>query len=97
MPPAMTQTPMDVIDQLNAPVLDLFGAADQDIPLDLVERMRGGILAFSKKSEIRVYDGIPHACHANYLARKQQKAGGSACWHGSRSMAWPSVACSMGR
>ena len=42
MPPAMPQTPMDIIDQLNAPVLGLYGGADQGIPLDLVERMRGG-------------------------------------------------------
>lgn len=74
MPPAMPQTPMDVIDRLNAPVLGLYGGADQGIPLDLVERMRGGILAFGKKSEIHVYEGMPHAFHADYRPTYRKEA-----------------------
>ena len=68
IPPAMPLTPIDVADRLNAPVLGLYGGADQGIPLELVERMRAALLAFGKdrESRIHVYEGMPHAFHADY-------------------------------
>ncbi|MCX7144450.1 MAG: dienelactone hydrolase family protein, partial [Proteobacteria bacterium] len=68
MPPAMPLTPMDVADQLHAPVLGLYGGADQGIPENMVERMRAGLLAFGKDKEstIHVYPDMPHAFHADY-------------------------------
>jgi len=60
-PPAQPLTPIDVADKLNAPVLGLYGGADQGIPLDAVERMRAALVAFGKdqQSMIHVYDGMP--------------------------------------
>lgn len=87
MPPAMPQTPMDVADKLNAPVLGLYGGADQGIPLEMVERMRAGLLAFGKDKEsmIHVYDGMPHAFHADYRPSYRKEAADDG-W--KRMLAW---------
>jgi len=63
--------PLDVAGRLLAPVLGLYGGADSGIPLDSVEQMRQalaqpGSAAASKASNIHVYDGAPHAFHADY-------------------------------
>lgn len=62
--------PVDVADDLKAPVLGLYGGADPSIPLDTVEAMQARLRASanpaSRASEIVVYDGAPHAFHADY-------------------------------
>jgi len=87
MPPAMPLTPMDVADQLNAPVLGLYAGADQGIPLEMVERMRAALLAFGKdkQSTIHVYDGMPHAFHADYRPSYRKEAAEDG-W--KRMLAW---------
>jgi carboxymethylenebutenolidase len=84
-PPAQPQTPIDVTDKLNAPVLGLYGGADQGIPLDLVERMRAGCRAFEKNCEIHVYEGMPHGFHADYRASYRKEAADDG-W--KRMLAW---------
>ena len=83
--PAYPQTPIDVADKLNAPVLGLYGGADPGSPLDLVERMRAGCRAFEKTCEIHVYPDTPHAFFADYRPsyRKQAAEDG---W--KRMLAW---------
>jgi carboxymethylenebutenolidase len=77
--------PLDVAGQLKAPVLGLYGGADQGIPLDSVERMRAALSAAKSGSEIVVYDGAPHAFHADYRPsyREQPARDG---W--ARMLAW---------
>jgi carboxymethylenebutenolidase len=58
--------PIDVAAKLNAPVLGLYGAEDQGIPLDTVERMKAALAEAGNSSEFVVYDGAPHAFHADY-------------------------------
>ena len=58
--------PVDVAASLKAPVLGLYGGADQGIPLDTVEKMRAALKAAASKSEIVVYPGAPHGFHADY-------------------------------
>lgn len=86
-PPAQTQTPMDVADKIDRPVLGLYGGADQGIPQERVEMMRAGLKAFGndKKSQIHVYEGMPHAFNADYRPsyRKEAAADG---W--KRMLAW---------
>ncbi|MBI2240421.1 MAG: dienelactone hydrolase family protein [Magnetospirillum gryphiswaldense] len=60
--------PVDVAAHLKAPVLGLYGGADQGIPQDTVERMRGALKAAKVKSEIVVYTDAPHAFNADYRA-----------------------------
>ncbi len=66
--------PLDLVDKINAPVLGLYGGADQGIPNDTVEKMREALKAKGKKSEIMLYPDTPHAFYADYRAsfRKEQ-------------------------
>jgi len=86
-PPAITATPMDITDKLNAPVLGLYGGADQGIPPELVERLRAGLRAFGKDKEstIYVYEGAPHAFNADYRASYRKEAAEDG-W--KRMLAW---------
>ncbi len=58
--------PIDLATQLKAPVLGLYGGADQGIPIDTVERMRAALKAAGKPGEIVVYPDAPHAFNADY-------------------------------
>jgi carboxymethylenebutenolidase len=58
--------PVDVAADLKAPVLGLYGGADQGIPYDSVEKMRGAVKAGKMPVEIVVYPDAPHAFHADY-------------------------------
>ncbi len=66
--------PIDLVDKINAPVLGLYGGADQGIPNETVEKMREALKAKGKKSEITLYPDTPHAFHADYRPsfRKEQ-------------------------
>jgi carboxymethylenebutenolidase len=58
--------PFDVIPVLKAPVLGLYGGADEGIPAKQVARMKAGLGAIRSKSEIVVYPDAPHGFHADY-------------------------------
>ena len=66
--------PVDVVISLNAPVLGLYGGADQGIPAHTVETMRAALKEAKKPSEIVVYPETPHGFYADYrdTYRKQQ-------------------------
>lgn len=64
--PETPKHPVDLAADLKAPVLGLYGGADQGIPLDTVEAMRAACQSAGKTCEIMVYDGAPHAFHADY-------------------------------
>jgi carboxymethylenebutenolidase len=76
IPPAMPTGPLDVTDRIDRPVLGLYGGADQGIPVNHVERMRAGLQAFGndKKSQIHVYEGMPHAFNADYRPSYRKEA-----------------------
>jgi carboxymethylenebutenolidase len=63
---ATPRHPVDVAAALKAPVLGLYGGADQGIPLDTVDAMRAGCGEAGKTCEIVVFEGAPHAFHADY-------------------------------
>jgi carboxymethylenebutenolidase len=58
--------PIDVVADLKAPVLGLYGGQDQGIPLADVERMRAALAAAQKPSEIVVFPDAPHGFNADY-------------------------------
>ena len=61
--------PVDLADDLKAPVLGLYGGQDQGIPLASVERMRQALArAGQTDSRIVVYPDAPHGFHADYRA-----------------------------
>jgi len=63
---ATPRHPVDIAAELKAPVLGLYGAADQGIPVETVERMRSACEAAGKTCEIIIYPDAPHAFHADY-------------------------------
>jgi carboxymethylenebutenolidase len=58
--------PIDLVASLKAPILGLYGAADQGIPVASVEKMQAAIKDAGKPSEIVLYPDTPHAFFADY-------------------------------
>lgn len=61
--------PLEVADQLQAPVLGLYGGQDQGIPLDTVDKMKAALAqgsAAARRSGFHIYPEAPHAFHADY-------------------------------
>ena len=58
--------PIDLVSDLKAPVLGLYGAADQGIPVADVEMMKDTCKKAGKTCEFTVYPDTPHAFHADY-------------------------------
>lgn len=70
--------PLDVVADLKAPVLGLYGGADQGIPNDTVEKMQAALRDAKNPSQIVLYPDTPHGFHADYRAsyRKEQAEDG---------------------
>lgn len=64
--PNTPRHPIDVVGELKAPVLGLYGGADQGIPVETVDRMRTACAAANKACEFVVYPDTPHAFNADY-------------------------------
>lgn len=65
--PLMPRQPADVIGDLKAPVLGLYGGQDTGIPVDSVERMQAALVQQEHgDSQIHVYPEAPHAFFADY-------------------------------
>lgn len=58
--------PLELIAQMKAPVLGLYGGKDTGIPVADVEKMRAALKAEKQPSEIIVYPDAPHGFHADY-------------------------------
>jgi carboxymethylenebutenolidase len=58
--------PLDIAAQLKGAVLGLYGSADQGIPMDDVAAMKDALAKAGSKSQLHVYEGAPHAFHADY-------------------------------
>jgi len=79
------RNPIDVVKDINAPVLGLYGGADAGIPNDTVDRMREALKAAGKKSEIHTYPDTPHGFHADYRPSYRKEAADDG-W--KRLLAW---------
>jgi len=80
--------PTELVGELKAPVLGLYGGLDTGIPLETVEAMEQALQqgsAAAKASEIHVYDNAPHAFHADYRP-SYRKAEAEDGWR--RALAW---------
>ena len=80
--------PADLVGELKAPVLGLYGGLDAGIPLETIDDMESRLKtgsAAARASQIHVYDNAPHAFHADYRPsyRKEEAADG---WQ--RLLAW---------
>ncbi|MFN9371803.1 MAG: dienelactone hydrolase family protein [Planctomycetaceae bacterium] len=58
--------PLELVSELKAPVLGLYGGADMGIPNDTVENMQKALKEANKPCEIVLYPDTPHGFHADY-------------------------------
>lgn len=84
-PGVRTVGPLDVVQQINAPVLGLYGEADLGIPVADVKEMEGSLKAAGKIAEFVLYPGAPHAFYADYRPSYRPEAAKDA-W--TRCIAW---------
>jgi carboxymethylenebutenolidase len=77
--------PIDLVKEINAPILGLYGGADPGIPVSEIEAMRVALKGADKPSEIVIYPDTPHGFNADYRTsyRPVQAANG---W--KRMQAW---------
>jgi carboxymethylenebutenolidase len=83
--PLTPEHPIDIADELKAPVLGLYGGEDQSIPLDTVQQMQQALAAANSPSEIIVYPDAPHAFYSDYRPNYRKEAA-EAGWQ--RLLAW---------
>jgi carboxymethylenebutenolidase len=64
--PGWPKSPMQLVSEMKAPVLGLYGAEDQGIPIAQVEQMKAALAAAGKTAEFHIYPGAPHGFEADY-------------------------------
>ena len=64
--PAWPQHPVDIAASLKTPVLGLYGAKDQGIPLDTVDQMKAALARGGSRSAFRVFEQSGHGFYADY-------------------------------
>jgi carboxymethylenebutenolidase len=79
------KSPTQLASEMKAPVLGLYGEADQGIPLSQVDAMKAALQGAGKTFEIKVYAGAPHGFHADYRASYRKEAAEDA-WN--QMVAW---------
>jgi carboxymethylenebutenolidase len=79
------KSPTQLASEMKAPVLGLYGEADQGIPLSQVDAMKAALQGADKTFEIKVYAGAPHGFHADYRASYRKEAAEDA-WN--QMVAW---------
>jgi carboxymethylenebutenolidase len=67
-------SPMELAPQMKAPVLGLYGQADQGIPVTQVEAMRAALQGAGKTAAFKIYPDAPHGFHADYRPSYRQEA-----------------------
>lgn len=75
--PLQPRHPIDLVGELKAPVLGLYGEADTGIPLTAVEAMKKALATGSpaaRRSEFVLYKEAPHAFHADYRPSFRKEA-----------------------
>jgi carboxymethylenebutenolidase len=71
--------------EVKEPVLGLYGAEDQGIPVDQVKEMEAALKAAGKTAEFKIYPGAPHGFNADYRASYRKEAADDA-W--AKMTAW---------
>jgi len=70
--PLQPKNPIDLVADLHAPVLGLYGGADPGIPVDTLKQMEAAAKAAGKTVEFVVYPDTPHAFNADYRSSYRQ-------------------------
>ena len=83
--PAWPKSPLQLVPEMKASVLGLYGEADAGIPVAQIEQMKAALAAAGKTAEFKIYPGAPHGFHADYRASYRKEAAEDA-W--SQMQAW---------
>jgi carboxymethylenebutenolidase len=86
--PLTPTQPIDLMRDLHAPTLGLYGGADTGIPAEHVELMRAALQSRSDAAQdsiIHVFPDVPHAFHADYRPSYRKEAAQDG-W--ARMLAW---------
>src|ERR1017187_3051670 len=83
--PLWPKSPTQLVPDMKAPVLGLYGEADAGIPVATVEALKAALTAAGKTAEFKIYPGAPHGFHADYRASYRKEAAEDA-WN--RMQAW---------
>ena len=86
--PLTPTQPVDLMRDLYAPTLGLYGGADTGIPAEHVDMMRAALQSRSDAAQdsiIHVYPDVPHAFHADYRPSYRKEAAQDG-W--ARMLAW---------
>jgi carboxymethylenebutenolidase len=68
------KSPTELAPEMKAPVLGLYGEADQGIPVAQVEAIRTALRNAGKTAEFKIYPGAPHGFHADYRPSYRKEA-----------------------
>jgi len=68
------KSPSELATEVKAPVLGLYGAADQGIPVDQVNAMKDALAKAKKTAEFKIYPDAPHGFHADYRPSYRKEA-----------------------
>jgi carboxymethylenebutenolidase len=79
------KSPTELAPEMKAPVLGLYGEADQGIPVAQVDAMKAALQGAGKTFEIKIYPAAPHGFHADYRASYRKDAAEDA-WN--QMIAW---------
>jgi carboxymethylenebutenolidase len=68
------KSPTELAPEMKAPVLGLYGEADQGIPVAQVEALKAALRNAGKTAEFKIYPGAPHGFHADYRPSYRKEA-----------------------
>ncbi|HEY1151501.1 MAG TPA: dienelactone hydrolase family protein [Pseudoduganella sp.] len=77
--------PIDIAPTLKTPVLGLYGAKDQGIPLESVDKMKAALVQGKSQSTFVIFPNSGHAFHADYRP-SYNEADAKDGWN--RALAW---------
>ncbi|MBN9007838.1 MAG: dienelactone hydrolase family protein [Rhizobiales bacterium] len=64
--PLWPKSPTQLAPEMKAPVLGLYGGADQGISAAQIDAMKATLAANHKVADFKIYPGAPHGFHADY-------------------------------
>lgn len=83
--PLLPKNPIDVVADVKAPVLGLYGGKDQGITAESVEKMRAALRAAGKEADLQIYPDAGHGFNADYRPSYNEAAARDA-W--AKMLAW---------
>ena len=70
----MPKSSIELVPDVKAPVLGLYGAEDTGIKVEQVKEMEEKLKAAQKTAEFKIYPGAPHGFHADFRPSYRKEA-----------------------